>query len=154
MLPQREILWNVPPVAMTVVYLMSALSVLWIVVWFWRRSRLWARGAPPSAALPLGAGLRRLAGYLLGHGVLRRDPVTGWMHLLIFWGFVALLIATTLVGIQHHGGVVFLEGPFYLAFSLFADLGGLAFTIGVAIALVRRSRAGRLLPSAATTAVL
>jgi Fe-S oxidoreductase len=79
------------------------------------------------------------------------------MHLLLFWGFVALLIATTLVAVQHHSGVVFLTGTTYLAFSLFADLGGLAFCAGVGMALWRRRTAaahGRLLPRASTTLML
>src|SRR5207302_9816428 len=81
----------------------------------------------------------------------------GWMHLLIFWGFAALLVATTLVAVQHHGRVVFLTGTTYLLFSLGADLGGLAFSIGIGMALWRRrtiAAHGRLLPSATTTLML
>ncbi len=155
-MPQREILWNVPPLALYLVYLLAALSVAWILFWYLRRSRRWARGSPAPDQLSWRAGLGRLAGYLLTQRKIRTDAYAGWMHLLIFWGFVALLIATTLVAIQHDFQVVFLTGTTYLLFSLGADLGGLAFSLGIGMALWRRSVTahGRLLPSMATTLML
>lgn len=156
-MPQREILWNVPPVVVDVLYVLTALSALWVLAWFVRRQRLWTRGGPASDQLPWRAGMSRLALYLLTHQKIRRDRYTGWMHLLIFWGFMTLLLATTLVAIQHHTGVRFLTGTTYLLFSLAADLGGLAFTVGIGMALWRRRSAsalGRLLPSWSTTLLL
>src|SRR5437868_6884636 len=101
-MPQREILWNVPPVAMDLVYLFSALSVAWILFWFLRRRRLWALGGSAPGQVSWRAGLVRLSVYLLSHRKIRSDRYAGTMHLLIFWGFAALLGATTLVAIQHH----------------------------------------------------
>ncbi len=153
-MPQREILWNVPASVVTGLYVLAALSFLWIGWWFWRRSRLWACGVPDGQRMRWTTALARLARYLLTHNHIRRDPYAGWMHLLIFWGFAALLIATTLVGIQHHTGVEFLTGTTYLLFSLGADLGGLALIIGVVMALLRRSKMSRLLPSRSATLLL
>lgn len=155
-MPQREILWNVPPGVVAGLYVLSALSFLWVGLWFFRRSRLWARGAPGAGRADWSRGLARVARYLLTQDRIGTDPYAGWMHRLVFWGFVALLVATTLVGIQHHTGTEFLTGPTYLLFSLGADLGGLAFVVGVGMALWRRRRGGaaRLLPSASTTWML
>jgi Fe-S oxidoreductase len=155
--PQREILWNVPPAVMASVYLLSALAAAWIVVWFALRWRRWARGGPAPGQLGWGAGLARLAGYLLTHRKIRADRYAGWMHLLIFWGFVTLLVATTLVGVQHHLGWTFLTGTAYLVFSLGADLGGVALGVGLGMALWRRrspAAHGRLLPAASTNLFL
>ena len=157
MTPHREILWNVPAAAMTAVYVLSALSAVWIVYWFARRRRLWKQGHRSDDPPPWVEACARLVSYLLTHRTIRRDPFAGMMHALIFWGFVLLLIATTLVGIQHHLHLTFLTGNTYLAFSLGADLGGAAFCIGVGMALWRRRTAtahGRLLKSRATTWML
>src|SRR5689334_4980217 len=103
---------------MAATYILAALTVLWVVLWFIWRSRRWARGGPAPDQLGVSAGLIRLVGYLLTHRKIRADRYAGWMHLLIFWGFTALLIATTLVGVQHHLGWTFLTGTTYLVFSL------------------------------------
>jgi Fe-S oxidoreductase len=156
-MPQREILWNVPPVVLYLVYLLSALSVAWIVWWFVRRARLWRLGGPAPDQVSWRAGLARLAVYLAMHRTIRRDRYAGWMHLFLFWGFVTLLIATTLVGIQHDFHLNFLTGTTYLVFSLGADLGGVALGTGLGMALWRRRSAaahGRLLPMASTTVIL
>ena len=156
MIPQREILWNIPPGVMMAVYGLSALGAAWIALWFLRRARLWRRGVVVD--LPgWGSGLARLAGYLATHRTIRRDPYAGWMHALTFYGFAILLVATTLVGIQHHGGVTFLTGRVYLVFSLGADLGGAAFCAGIGMALWRRRSPkahGRLQRQPVTTATL
>lgn len=156
-MPQREILWNVPPTVMAGVYFLSALNFIWIIFWFARRARLWNRGAPAADQMAWKSGIQRLAVYLVTHRTIARDPFAGWMHRFIFWGFMALLLATTLVAIQHHLGIVFLTGNTYLFFSLGADLGGLAFGVGIGMALWgRRSHSahGRLLPRRSTTLVL
>src|SRR5262249_32606899 len=100
-IPQRQILWNVPPGAMELLYALTALSTAWIAFWFARRSRLWLRGSPTADQLGWRAGLSRLCSYLLSHRKFENDRYARWMHLLIFWGFVALLTATALVAIQH-----------------------------------------------------
>ncbi|MBM4070687.1 MAG: 4Fe-4S dicluster domain-containing protein [Planctomycetes bacterium] len=155
-MPQREILWNVPPAVLTGVYALSALSTAWIVYWFYRRACLWKRGTAQPEPRSWLAGLARLGVYLAGHRKIRADRFAGIMHLLVFWGFIVLLIATTLVGIQHHFQLVFLTGWTYLLFSLAADLGGLAFCVGTGMALWRRvwRIETRLQPSRVHAAVL
>ena len=142
---------------MTAVYIGSTVAVAWIVYWFVRRNARWRLGSSSGDRTRGLAGLRKLAGYLLTHRVIRRDPYAGVMHAMIFWGFIALLIATTLVGIQHHFGIEFLTGTTYLVFSLGADLGGAAFCAGIVMALWRRRARtpySRLLPDRTTIAML
>ncbi len=94
----------------------------------------------------LDAGRPHLAGQiraLLDQAVLQRrllaQPLAGSVHVAISWGFAILFVATCLVAAQDYLGVPTLRGAFYLYFmSLVVDLGGLAATLGVALALVRR----------------
>ena len=67
----------------------------------------------------------------------------GLVHAWMFYGLIALIIGTILVGIDYDilrpNGVVLLQGNFYLGFKVALDLFGLAFSIAVALALFRRA---------------
>ncbi len=67
----------------------------------------------------------------------------GVMHSWMFYGLIALIIGTILVGIDYDilrpNGVVLLQGDFYLGYKLALDLFGLAFSIAVALLLLRRA---------------
>ena len=71
-----------------------------------------------------------------------RDLYGGLMHAFIFWGFLTLLIGTTILGIDmdiaRQVGMGFFEGDFYLAYSLVMDAMGLLFVVGVGMAIYRR----------------
>ena len=156
-LPQREIFWNVPPSVLLAVYLLSGICFAWIVFWFAKRARVWKKGRPADQQLGWLEGLPRLAVDLLTHRTIRRDRYARLMHALIFWGFAGLLLATTLVAIQHHTDIVFLTGLTYRVFSLGADLAGIAFCGGLVMAIWRRRKKTsdiRLLPSHQTTGML
>ncbi len=122
---------------MLAVYVATALCVGWYFVWLVWRARRWQRGSG-TAGLSWREGLTRLATYLGTHRTVRRDRYAGWMHALIFWGTVILLVATTLVGIQDHTGWIFLNGNRYLVFKLVSNLGGVSFVTGLGMALWRR----------------
>jgi Fe-S oxidoreductase/nitrate reductase gamma subunit len=78
-----------------------------------------------------------------------RDLVGGIMHSFILWGFLTLLIGTTIIAIdidiyrnltQLLTGErqSFFVGDFYLSYSLVMDFMGLLFVVGVGIAIYRR----------------
>jgi Fe-S oxidoreductase len=76
-------------------------------------------------------------------GVLHRktwnDRFAGFFHSLIFWGFLTLLAATTVVMLDHDFHWPIMRGRFYLYFqSLAVDVLGLFFVIGTLLALARR----------------
>jgi Fe-S oxidoreductase len=60
------------------------------------------------------------------------------MHLLIFYGFVALTIATTLLAINTYSPFKFHRGNYYLAYEFVFDTLGLLLFCGLFWALVRR----------------
>ena len=76
-----------------------------------------------------------------------RDLVGGLMHAFILWGFLTLLIATTILFIDEWYRVVtiamgerqsFWVGDFYLSYQLVTDALGLLFVVGLSIAIWRR----------------
>ncbi|WP_137284122.1 heterodisulfide reductase-related iron-sulfur binding cluster [Halorussus salinisoli] len=81
-----------------------------------------------------------------------RDLYAGLMHAFVFWGFLTLLIGTTILAIDMDiwtkalGQPSFFEGAFYLSYSLVMDAMGLLFVVGVGMAIYRRYwvREGRL----------
>lgn len=154
-LPQREILANLPPFIITGTYVLFGICIAWIVLWYVKRAKSWFAGWKNPSLVSKQKAAAHLLTYLLSHRKLKRDPYAMWMHGLLFWGFVILFIATTVVALQHYTGWVFLTGTFYLWFSLFADLGGLAFCVGILMALWRRrSPTHRIQVNKTTTLVL
>jgi nitrate reductase gamma subunit len=80
---------------------------------------------------------------VLFHKKILREPYQGTFHLFILWGFIALTITTAIVFLQadviypiFH--VWFMQGNFYLALKLFANVFGLLAIVGVLMALYRR----------------
>ncbi|ELY35920.1 (Fe-S)-binding protein [Natronorubrum tibetense] len=72
-----------------------------------------------------------------------RDLYGGLMHSFILWGFLTLLIATTIIAVEQYGtnmlfGIVFWEGDFYLGYQFMVDAMGLLFVVGIGMALYRR----------------
>ena len=138
MTPFREDLWNLPawiyPLHWVLVILCGAL----VVYGLWRRIRLWRMGGPAVRTDRLG---RRFGGLLLnalGQRRILSQPFPGLMHGLIFYGFVAFFIATSLVGIQLDAGVLILKGNFYLLFELVVNGFTVLFLTGLGLAALRR----------------
>lgn len=71
-----------------------------------------------------------------------QDTQAGISHSFIMWGFLTLLVATTILFIDLDIARViassFFVGEFYLSYSLIVDFMGLLFVIGVSIALYKR----------------
>ncbi len=75
--------------------------------------------------------------------IRRRDPLAGLAHLLVFYGFVVLLIGTAILAFQDDFaepvlGFDFWRGWFYLGYSLFLDVFGAALVVGLVIFAVKR----------------
>ena len=72
-----------------------------------------------------------------------RDFVGGLMHTFILWGFLTLLIGTTILAIdidfyRKLTGESFFVGDFYLSYSLVMDALGFLFIVGLGVAIYRR----------------
>jgi Fe-S oxidoreductase len=133
----REVLWNIHHV-----WVMYALLVPTVAVagyGFFRRVRVWRRG---QAENRWDRPLERVA-LVLKYALLQlrtwRQLYPGLMHAMIFWGFIVLTMATTVVMIDYDFRVPIMRGYFYLVFqSLITDVFGALAIVGIGLAAARR----------------
>jgi Fe-S oxidoreductase len=116
-------------------------------IFFWGVIRLalkYRRGRTPAVVDDPRGRLRRIVTTTLTHDwIRRRDPMAGLGHLLIFYGFLALFIGTAILAFQDDFAKPvlsfdFWHGWFYLAYSLFLDVFGVALVLGLGVMAVKR----------------
>ena len=135
----REVFWNIQ--YSYVMYILAAIAIAFWVLSIYRRYKLWRMGKPEDRTKDLGKRvwvfIRTTVVDVLAHRRFLRDPYSGIMHLILFWGFVILLLAAatdaTTYYINRH-----ITGAPYLWFSLIVDIGGLLVLIGIIMAACRR----------------
>jgi len=121
------------------------LCVLLVAFGFFARSAMrliaYLRVAKPAHRLDnLGARLKTTLTVALGQSKLLRDPVAGWIHAAIFWGFLILLfsaIEAILEGL-HQGWSLNFLGPVYSAITFLTDLFCTFIIVATILALWRR----------------
>jgi len=124
-------------------YALALLSVLVLIYGFYRRAQLWKQGqGSPPVDRPL-ARLKRLLTHGLGQAKVLWQRYPAVMHVAIFWAFLLLFLGTALATLDYDVtlplfGIKILRGWFYLAYELTLDLAGLAFLVGLGLALFRR----------------
>ncbi|HEX2044024.1 MAG TPA: (Fe-S)-binding protein [Gaiellaceae bacterium] len=123
------------------------LVVVSTAIFFWGAARLalkYRRGREPFLLDQRGGRLRRVVKTTLNHSLIRRrDPLAGVGHLLIFYGFLVLFVGTAILAFQDNVarpllGFDFWRGWFYLGYSLFLDVFGVALVVGLAVMAVKR----------------
>ncbi|MFP6676391.1 MAG: heterodisulfide reductase-related iron-sulfur binding cluster [Pirellulaceae bacterium] len=133
----RQVLWNIKHVWVMYVLLVPTAVVTGYGVY--RHVRQWRRGQPSARFDRPIERLARVLKMAILQATIWRDPLAGALHAMMFWGFVTLLIATTVVMIDHDFNVPIMKGSFYLYFqSLFVDCLGALAMVGVALAAIRR----------------
>jgi Fe-S oxidoreductase/nitrate reductase gamma subunit len=137
MTPTREIYWNI--VGGALIYAFAAVAVGLVGYGIWRRVQLWRLGGEAARFDRPGPRMAGLLAEVFGHRRLLRDPFAGVAHLFIFYGFLVLSIATGLIALQEWTGIHFLQGTFYLWYSLVSDTFGILGIVGILMALWRRA---------------
>ena len=142
----RETFWTVSPIGEVLFYGLAAMAVLVFCYGIYERFARYARGsADPFERLDdlPGRVFRASREVLSNEGQFDRDLYGGVMHAFVLWGFLTLLIGTTVLMIDMDlyrplTGDSFFVGDFYLSYSLVMDALGLLFVVGVGMALYRR----------------
>jgi len=133
----RPILWNISAVWM--MYVLFALAVGVFVWGLARRVAQWRKGRADDERLgDWWLRLRLLIKEIFSQRRVRRRRVPGVFHGLIFYSFIVLLVATTVVALDYDFGTSLFQGWFYAALTIGADLAGALILVGLAVALWRR----------------
>jgi Fe-S oxidoreductase len=136
-LATREVLWNIHHAWIMYALLVPTLATagygIYRRVLIWRRGQAENRWDRPRERIML----------VVKNALLQlrtwRKLYPGVMHAMIFWGFVVLTIATTVVMIDYDFGIPIMRGYFYLVFQSFiTDLFGALAIIGLGMAAARR----------------
>ena len=100
---------------------------------FYRRYRLWMVGKPDPRTEQPWERLKSIWAYVMGHKRMLRDTYPGWMHLLIFYGFVVPFVVVVITQ-ANFSLPKFLALPLSLLFDLLGILG----IVGILLAAYRR----------------
>jgi len=142
----RPTFWRIGPVGKALFYYLASVAILVFCYGVYERFARYRQGSedpiPRLDALP-GRVVRAAAAALSNRKQLDRDIVAGVMHAFVVWGFLTLLIGTTILGLdmdiyRRLTGESFFVGQFYLSYSFVMDAMGLLFVVGVGVALWRR----------------
>jgi Fe-S oxidoreductase/nitrate reductase gamma subunit len=145
--PTRETFWTISPVGEVAFYFFAAVAILVFLYGVYERFARYARGTEdPFPRLDDLSTRVTSAAKIVGSNEKQfdRDLYGGLMHSFILWGFLTLLIGTTILAIDMDiwtkllGQPSFFVGDFYLSYSLVMDAMGLLFVVGVGMALYRR----------------
>lgn len=110
----------------------------WVV---YKTSRIWRQGKPVSWKSDwIGNVWKFVVGQKKVQGSRPRSGAP--MHLALFWGFLGLFLATTLLSMATYAPFVGIEnfhkGLYYAVFETTFDVVGVVFLLGVGWAMVRR----------------
>ncbi|WP_232686728.1 (Fe-S)-binding protein [Halobacterium zhouii] len=145
--PTRPTFWRIGHVGEALFYYLAAVAIAFLLFGVYQRFATYAKGSED----PMDR-LTDLPGRVLGAAKLvasnekqfDRDLTAGLMHTFILWGFLTLLIGTTILAVDMDiwtkllGQESFFVGDFYLAYSFVMDAMGFLFVVGVGMALYKR----------------
>ncbi|HVJ48528.1 heterodisulfide reductase-related iron-sulfur binding cluster [Desulfitobacterium sp.] len=135
-MPTRVLYWNIQ--GHWLIYPLFLIAVGFFAYGFYKRLHLWKLGQPENRWQDIGAGIKDLLVYGLFHKRIIKDRYPGTMHLFMFWGFILLGFATTIVALQADFGLNLFHGGLYVFIKLSANLFGLLAIVGLLMALWRR----------------
>jgi len=142
----RPTFWLIGPTGKAVFYYLAAVTLTVFALGAYERVKSWTQGGADHVDRLDDLPQRVLSAaktVLSNETLFDRDLVGGVMHAFVMWGFLTLLIATTILGIDMDfyrplTGESFFVGDFYLSYSFVVDAMGLLFVVGLGVVLYRR----------------
>jgi len=145
--PVRDVLiLGYVPLAYVILYSTFGVSVIVLLYGLYRHLKSYGVGLGQFVKLvftDIRVKLGRFVKYALGQRKVLQDTGGGAMHGALFYGFLVLLAYTTLIFIQddilpHLTTWNFIQGDSYLTLEFLGDTFGIAYVVGLAIAVYRR----------------
>ncbi|MFC6615253.1 (Fe-S)-binding protein [Halopenitus salinus] len=150
----RETFWTISPTGKAVFYVLAAAAIAVLLYGVYARFARYAAGRSDPIDRLSSLPERTLAATRIvasNEGQFDCDLYAGLMHTFVMWGFLVLLMATTIlfVDMDVYGPITgdsFWVGGFYLVYQFAVDAFGLLFVVGISMALWRRyaTRSDRL----------
>ena len=138
----REVFENIPTPMITAFYVSVSIALACSFWLFAQRTNNYSRGKSDDRRTTRKNLKRRVASLYsaLSMKTLLQDRAAGLMHSCMYFGFIGLFIATTLLEIDHQlpVPVKFLSGTTYEVYSFLSDLSGVVFLVGCFWAIWRR----------------
>jgi len=162
----RKIFGGETEAAITVFYILALVTIVLFFYGWWRRvdkyrggrpglSQRFRRSSPPAAASPVVAPPSRwhaLVEVATNATVRHRNRHVGWAHLLLFWGFSGLFLATLILSADYDvyrnisrwitgSSHTFFYGTFYETYNTVFNAAGVLAIVGLVALMVRRATA-------------
>jgi Fe-S oxidoreductase/nitrate reductase gamma subunit len=139
----RETFANLPTWAIAFWYFLIFVSVCVFAYGVWRLARKYRQGRGPAEPDRPLERVARSARIVFSHSWIgRRDPLSGFAHLFVFYGFLVLFVGTAILAVQDDVaeplGFEFFTGWFYKGYSLFLDVFGALLIVGLLVLAIRR----------------
>ena len=142
----RENFWLIGKTGYYIFYGLAVVAIIVLLYGVYKRFSRYAEGEEDkSVRLNDIPGRVKEAVRIVGSNEKQfyQDLYAGVMHTFIMWGFLGLLIATTILAIDEQvvrrvTGDSFWVGDFWLSYQFAADSVGLLFIAGVSLALYKR----------------
>ncbi|TYL39659.1 Fe-S oxidoreductase [Natronococcus pandeyae] len=141
----RETYWGLSSTEYALFYLLATVTILVFLYGVYQRFARYAAGDDDPFDRLDDLSSRIVGGakiVLSNEKQFNRDLYGGLMHSFIMWGFLTLLIATTILFIDGYFWEPFQGsfwvGDFYLAYQFMVDAMGLLFVVGIGMAMYRR----------------
>ncbi len=133
----RDVFLNFGNGTIIAFYLLALLATLIFLSGFLFRVQKYSRGrSRPFLWRRLGPAIAQISSQ---RTVAKRNPGVGLAHFFVFWGFLVLLAATTIIAIDEdiigllldRPDLQFWHGTFYQVYSLVVDVFSIGFVVGL-----------------------
>jgi Fe-S oxidoreductase/nitrate reductase gamma subunit len=135
--PMRMVGANIP--YEWLIYVLMFIPIGFFLYGFYKRFQVWtlAKGELHRNDR-VGERIVSLLKYSFAQAKVIKKPLAGWMHFLLFWGFLVLALAAGVDASHYWLGFPHIEGHSYIYFSAVVDVLGFLALVGIIILAVVR----------------